>query len=173
MVGQPCCSCLVAKWSVLRKQSWSPHSYLERGKISRKWEKTSETRCSHQEYMASNISNLLPPSKPHFLKFSDSPKIVSPGEEQVLLTYEPLGNMSSCGGLNKNGFQRLMYLNTCFQFGRTVWEGLRGGALLKEVCYFEVSKATPVPSPCLVIRMDPPSFCSRAIPAYLLPCSQT
>ena len=39
--------------------------------------------------------------------------------------------------MNKNGSHRLIYLNVLTPVGGTVWEGLVGVALLKEVCHWE------------------------------------
>lgn len=41
--------------------------------------------------------------------------------------------MRVCGGLNENGPQRFMSLNTWSHVGGTVWEELEGVALLEEV----------------------------------------
>ena len=38
--------------------------------------------------------------------------------------------------LNETGLHRLIYLNACFSVGGTVWEGLRGVALLEQVCHW-------------------------------------
>lgn len=43
--------------------------------------------------------------------------------------------LGQCSGLNKNGPQRLMYLNTWSPVSGSVWEGLGGGSLLEEVCH--------------------------------------
>jgi len=41
-----------------------------------------------------------------------------------------------CRGLDGNGPQRLMCVNTWSPVGKTVWEGLGGVALLEEVCHW-------------------------------------
>lgn len=41
-----------------------------------------------------------------------------------------------CGALNENAPHRLMCLNTWYPVSRTVWEGLGGVALLKEMCHW-------------------------------------
>lgn len=41
-----------------------------------------------------------------------------------------------CGDLNVNGLQRLMYLDIWPLVGRTIWEGVEGVALFKEVCHW-------------------------------------
>lgn len=55
-----------------------------------------------------------------------------------------------CGGLNKNGPNTLLYLNTWLLVGGYLGERLGGMVLIEEVCYqgvgFEVLKAHTFPS---------------------------
>lgn len=44
---------------------------------------------------------------------------------------------NQCGGLNKNGPNKLIGLNVWSPVGGIVWEGLGGVALLKEFCHWE------------------------------------
>ena len=41
-----------------------------------------------------------------------------------------------CGGLHENDLCRLICLSTCSIVGRIVWEGLKGVALLGELCHW-------------------------------------
>ena len=54
-----------------------------------------------------------------------------------------MGKVTECGGLNKNGLHRLLYLKLSDQgvelFGRT--RRIRRMTLLCEKCHFEISKA--------------------------------
>ena len=45
--------------------------------------------------------------------------------------------LALCGGLNENGSHGLIYLKACSPVGGTFWEGLRGVALLEEVCHWK------------------------------------
>jgi hypothetical protein len=42
--------------------------------------------------------------------------------------------MDGCGGLNENGPQRFIHLNTWSLVGGSIWEVLEDIALLEEVC---------------------------------------
>jgi len=48
----------------------------------------------------------------------------------------------NCGGLNEHGLHRLMYMNTWFLAGRTIWEGLEGVALVEEVGFQRLMSVT-------------------------------
>jgi hypothetical protein len=40
-----------------------------------------------------------------------------------------------CGALKENASHRLIHLSTWLADGGAVWEGLKGVALLEEICY--------------------------------------
>jgi hypothetical protein len=47
---------------------------------------------------------------------------------------EGIQRITICGGLNEP--HRFIYLNAWSAAGRTIWEGLRGVALLEEECHY-------------------------------------
>lgn len=63
---------------------------------------------------------------------------------------ERQGKLPSCGGLNENGPQNLLCLNTCSSVSETVWEGLRRCGLVGEGVLlgvgFEVWQVHIIPS---------------------------
>jgi hypothetical protein len=61
--------------------------------------------------------------------------IISPPEVAMIKTKQNKPNQPGCGGFNEHGPHRLICLNAWSPVSGTVWEGLRGVALLEEMCH--------------------------------------
>lgn len=63
----------------------------------------------------------------------------------------------TCGGLNENEPNRLLYLNIWSPVSRTVWERLGNGALLNDVCHYgqalEFQNSCAIPSVSLSLLL--------------------